>query len=64
MRRNKGILEAYEKGIVTSTSVMVNEIAADEAKYLAMLSNISVGLHFVTTGTENIRHELDKQIEL
>lgn len=60
---NKGIIEAYEKGIVTSTSVMVNAIAANEAKDLAEYSNISIGLHFELEKVANVRAKLENQIE-
>jgi predicted glycoside hydrolase/deacetylase ChbG (UPF0249 family) len=46
---NKGILESINKGILTSTSVMVNRPAALEAKALAQIKNISVGLHLDLT---------------
>ncbi len=35
---NKGIIEAHTKGIVTSTSVMVDSIAAHEAVNLIILN--------------------------
>lgn len=44
---NKGIIEAHTKGIVTSTSIMVDESAAEDAPALAEYKNLSVGLHFV-----------------
>ena len=43
---NKGVIEAIENGIVTSTSIMVDAIAADEAKDLTKYPNLSIGLHF------------------
>ena len=43
---NKGIIEAIENGTVTSTSVMVDAIASDEAKDLTKYPDLSVGLHF------------------
>ena len=60
---NKGIIEAYEKGIVTSTSVMVNAIAANEAKDLTRYPDLSVGLHFELSEVANVKAELEKQIE-
>lgn len=60
---NKGIIEAHEKGIVTSTSVMVNAITADEAKDLTKYPELSVGLHFELSEVANVKAELEKQIE-
>jgi predicted glycoside hydrolase/deacetylase ChbG (UPF0249 family) len=60
---NKGIIEAHEKGIVTSTSVMVNAIAADEAKDLAKYPDLSVGLHFELKEVVDVEAELERQIE-
>jgi chitin disaccharide deacetylase len=43
---NRGIAEAYERGVVTSTSLMVNTPATGEAVALARdLPNLSIGLH-------------------
>lgn len=60
---NKGIIEAHEKGIVTSTSVLVNSIAAHEAGHLVKYPNLSVGLHFELKDLNDIKNELDLQIE-
>lgn len=60
---NKGIIEAHEKGIVTSTSVMVNATAADEAKDLTKYPDLSVGLHFELKGIVDVEAELERQIE-
>lgn len=47
---NRGIIEAYKKGIVTSTSLMVNGQASREAAELARENpGLGVGLHFVFT---------------
>lgn len=47
---NQGILEAHRRGIVTSTSLMVNAPAAAEAARLAReCPTLSIGLHFVLT---------------
>lgn len=47
---NKGIIEAYKKGIVTSASLMVNGPAAADAAQLAKENpRLGVGLHFVFT---------------
>ncbi len=46
---NNGILDSLENGILTSTSVMVNRPRAAEAKALANLKGISVGLHLDLT---------------
>lgn len=61
---NKGIVEAHSIGIVTSTSVMVQSIAAKEAADLARYPNLSVGLHFVTGELNNTRTDLDEQMAL
>jgi predicted glycoside hydrolase/deacetylase ChbG (UPF0249 family) len=60
---NKGIIEAHTNGIVTSTSVMVDAIAAEEAAGLAEYPDLSVGLHFVLKEIENVQAELERQIE-
>jgi len=60
---NKGIIEAHTKGIVTSTSVMVDAIAAHEAKELAKYPDLSIGLHFELKKIENVQADLDRQIE-
>ncbi|MBP6037886.1 MAG: ChbG/HpnK family deacetylase [Candidatus Saccharimonas sp.] len=60
---NKGIIEAVENGIVTSTSVMVDAIAADEAKDLTKYPDISIGLHFELKEVVNVEAELERQIE-
>jgi chitin disaccharide deacetylase len=45
---NEGIIEAHERGVVTSTSLMVDAAAAEEAADLARaFPNLGVGLHFV-----------------
>lgn len=60
---NKGIIEANEKGIVTSTSVMVNAIAASEARGLTKYPDLSVGLHFELKEVVDVEAELKRQIE-
>jgi hypothetical protein len=46
----EGIVEAHERGIVTSTSLMVNALAADAAFAEARrLPSLATGLHFVLT---------------
>lgn len=42
---NAGVVEAFEKGIVTSASLMVRWPAAEEAADFARASGLSVGLH-------------------
>ena len=59
---NKGIIEAHTKSIVTSTSVMINAIAASEATELAKYPNLSVGLHFVIKNPNDADNELKAQI--
>ncbi len=60
---NKGIVEAHTDGIVTSTSVMVDAIAAHEAKGLAKYPELSIGLHFEVKEIVNVKAELERQIE-
>ena len=60
---NKGILEAITNGVVTSTSVMVDAIAAHEAKELNGLPGISVGLHLELADLNNVADELQRQID-
>jgi len=44
---NRGIIQAHEHGIVTSTSLMVRyPAAAEAAQYAATRPELSVGLHF------------------
>lgn len=44
---NQGIIDAFERGVVTSTSLMVRWPAAEEAaEYCRRNANLSVGLHF------------------
>jgi predicted glycoside hydrolase/deacetylase ChbG (UPF0249 family) len=59
---NKGIIEAHTKGIVTSTSVMVDALAAQEAAGLAQHKNLSVGLHFAVKDFDNVQQELQRQV--
>src|SRR3990167_3530756 len=50
---NKGIIKAHREGIVTSTSVLVDSIAAYEARDLIKkYPNLSVGLHFTVIDKE------------
>jgi predicted glycoside hydrolase/deacetylase ChbG (UPF0249 family) len=43
---NRGIVEAHERGVVTSASLMVNrDAAADAAAYARERTELSVGLH-------------------
>jgi chitin disaccharide deacetylase len=50
---NRGILEAHQHGILTSTSLMVNALAAEEAVALSRTTpNLSLGLH------ADLQHEL------
>lgn len=60
---NKGIIEAHTTGIVTSTSVMVDAIAAHEAKDLTKFPDLSIGLHFEVKEIVNVEAELERQID-
>ena len=63
---NRGILEAHERGIVTSASMMVDRPAAAEGALLAQSTpTLSVGLHAVLDGVEPERcdEELARQLD-
>ena len=61
---NRGILEAHERGIVTSTSLMVDGPAAEDGVARARGARLSVGLHAVLDGVrpEGCEAELDRQL--
>lgn len=67
---NRGILEAHERGIVTSTSMMVDRPAAQEGAEIARSTpSLSVGLHAVldaagtlTVTAETCGDELERQL--
>lgn len=62
---NRGILEAHERGIVTSTSLMVDFPAAQDGATIARgTPSLSVGLHAVLDGVEPDRcePELSRQL--
>lgn len=59
---NKGIVEAHVKGIVTSTSVMVDGVSAHEATALKDYPDLSVGLHLELKDLTNVEGELQRQI--
>ena len=69
---NRGILEAHECGIVTSTSLMVDRAgAADGAEIARRTPSLSVGLHAVlvhrdelTVTTGSCAGELERQLSL
>jgi chitin disaccharide deacetylase len=77
---NRGIIEAHERGIVTSTSMMVDERASEHAATMIDdLPNLSVGLHVRLTDeharplfdlrdrtavTSELRRQLDRFREL
>lgn len=60
---NKGIIEAHTKGVVTSTSVMVDAIAAQDAIMLSQFPDLSVGLHFMLDKVENVQDQLERQVQ-
>jgi len=70
---NRGIIEAHRHGIVTSTSLMVDEPASEEGARLALeRSELSVGLHLKITdeyarpairAPAALGAELERQIE-
>jgi predicted glycoside hydrolase/deacetylase ChbG (UPF0249 family) len=52
---NDGILDAHGRGVVTSTSLMVHEPAAEHAAAAARAHpDLSVGLHFVEDGSADL----------
>lgn len=66
---NRGIVEAHQRGVVTSTSLMVNRPAAEAAARLAAANpSISIGLHFEQpdtldmSGAAEVTAELDRQL--
>lgn len=67
---NKGIVQGHRQGIVTSTSVMVNGVAASEASRLTSLCpDLSIGLHFVAEYSEvpvidQLQHQVNKFISI
>lgn len=57
---NRGILEAHERGIVTSASLMVDRPAAEDGAAIARRTpRLSVGLHAVLDGVEPERCEAE-----
>lgn len=60
---NEGIIEAHTNGIVTSTSVMVDAMAAHEARGLTKFPDLSIGLHLEVKETANIEVELARQVD-
>jgi predicted glycoside hydrolase/deacetylase ChbG (UPF0249 family) len=61
---NRGILEAHERGIVTSTSLMVDRPAAEDGAARARGSRLSVGLHAVLDDVprQQASAELERQL--
>lgn len=67
---NRGIVEAHERGIVTSTSMMVDPPGAEEGAEIARATpSLSVGLHAeldrdgaLTVTRETCAGELDRQL--
>jgi chitin disaccharide deacetylase len=63
---NRGILEAHLRGIVTSTSLLVNAAASAEAAELAAgAPDLSIGLHADLDGVdaEQVSDTLERQLE-
>ena len=63
---NRGIVQAHREGVLTSTSLMVDRPACEQAVFLARLfPTLSLGLHLELEGIEPARvpRELDRQLE-
>jgi predicted glycoside hydrolase/deacetylase ChbG (UPF0249 family) len=64
---NVGVIEAHERGILTSTSMMVNAAASVEAAHLsARHPSLGVGLHVVLgrrTDSATLEAEVERQLE-
>jgi predicted glycoside hydrolase/deacetylase ChbG (UPF0249 family) len=69
---NRGVIEAYERGILTSASLMVDRPGAEEAAELALSHpGLGVGLHVVLTREDGKRvvppavvgGEIERQLE-
>jgi chitin disaccharide deacetylase len=61
---NSGIVEAHLRGVVTSTSLMVDRPACEEAVVLALqCPKLSLGLHLELDGVEpkNVSAEIERQ---
>lgn len=61
---NKGIIEGHVKGIITSTTVLVDAVAVQEAAELSQYPDLSVGLHFNPKPGEDLEAEFRRQLEL
>lgn len=62
---SRGILEAHQRGVLTSTSLMVERPAADEAVHLARSApKLSVGLHLELEGLEGAAAEAALRVQL
>lgn len=63
---NKGIIGGMDKGVITSTSLMVSRKYAHEVEQIKDRSNISIGLHFELPKDKNssVVEELYRQINL
>lgn len=61
---SRGIVEAHERGVVTSTSLMVDRPAAEDGVERARGTGLSVGLHAVLDDVPAARAgaELDRQL--
>ncbi len=65
---NRGILEAYRNGILTSTSLLVDWPGSGEAADLRLEEDLSVGLHFDLPGrlqgtVRGVRYLLRSELE-
>jgi predicted glycoside hydrolase/deacetylase ChbG (UPF0249 family) len=61
---SRGILEAHQRGILTSTSLMVDRAAAEEATSLARRApDLSVGLHLELSAGSDPRAAAARQIQ-
>ena len=62
---NDGIIEGINKGVITSTSLMVYGKYASEIRALTKVPTISIGLHFDSSkfSPDEYRNEFFKQLE-
>lgn len=61
---NKGIIKAYEEGIVNSTTIMMNGFAVDEAmEYAKKNPSLGLGIHLVLTFGKPLSDDVSSLID-